>query len=308
MKLDELLSLLDRSHRRHHFAGTDAFGVVCGLDLEGRLFTVVGGEVVSRVHPDAIRNFSTRHKYQNPGGDVLWPAPEGTRFGYEYATGAWRVPPSITGARYLVVENHPSFCAIEAEIDLINSAGKGLPCLFKREIRLEPDATLAVVESITYLGAASFGKGEFLLAPWSLCQFDSGAGAEVVFPKLPDSVRDLYDPSDAQRRVEGALCRTKTDGAQRYQIALAAGVDFIEYRYPARQLTVRRTASLPKGGAFIDIADAPPNAEPSKEGVRFSVYSDLSGFMEIEAVGGCGDTLRPQDRLSVEIRTQFKRG
>jgi hypothetical protein len=120
-------------------------------------------------------------------------------------------------------------------------------------------------------------------------------------------MRDLYEPSNIQRQVKDGLCHSKTDGAQRYQIALAKAVDYIEYRYPSRHLAVHRTAAPLAHGKYIDIADAPPQTVPSSEGVRFSVYSDKSGFMEIEAVGGCGETLRPNERLTVEIRTQFRR-
>lgn len=307
MKYPDFLSLLTESGRRYHLVGNEDFGVVCALDLEGRLFTVLAGEVLSRVNAEAIRSTSTRHKYQNPGGDVLWPAPEGTCLGYEYATGAWRVPPSVTGARYLVVGRGPNSARIEAEIDLINNQGLGIPCLFRREIKLEGvSSTLVVLESITYLGAKTLGRGEFLLAPWSLCQFDSGPEAEVVFPHVPQAVRDLYDPSESQRTVHGDHCHTKTDGAQRYQIALGAAVDYIEYRHPSRRLAVHRTAAPITEGKYVDIADAPPQMKPAADGVRFSVYSDPIGFMEIEAAGGCGETLMPGDRLAVEIRTRFR--
>lgn len=309
MTLSDLTALLQSSCRRFHHIGDDRFGVIAGLDLEGRLFTVLDGEVVSRVNAEAIRGQSTRHKYQNPGGDVLWPAPEGTMFGYEYTTGSWRVPPSITGARYVVAASTASSAVIEAEIDLINNKGIGMPCLFQRKIELDSGDVRAmhVEESITYLGTRTLKRGEFLIAPWSLSQFDSGPGAEVIFPHVPGSVRDLYDASDGQRTIQDGLCRTKTDMTQRYQIAISEAVDHIEYRDPARGRIVHRTAARMASGSYIDIADAPPDTAPSDCGVRFSVYSDMSGFMEIEAAGGCMDELKTGDRSSVRISTHFSR-
>jgi len=69
---------------------------------------------------------------------------------------------------------------------------------------------------------------------------------------------------------------------------------------------VRRTAGpLPAGEHYIDIRDAAPEARPSRCGVRYSVYSDRSGFMEIEAAGGCPEVLRPGGTVSVTVNTRF---
>ena len=91
----ELIELLDKAYRRWHLIGNMENGVIAALDLEGRLFTMVNGQVINRVLPSAIEKRSNKHAYQNPGGDALWPAPEGTTLGYEYHTGSWRVPPSV---------------------------------------------------------------------------------------------------------------------------------------------------------------------------------------------------------------------
>ena len=123
------------------------------------------------------------------------------------------------------------------------------------------------------------------------------------------AVWDLYDdPSDAQREWGGNLCRTSTNGAQRYQIAIGAEVPWIEFRDPRRGLFVRRRASrLPAGQSYIDIRDAAPGVAPTRKGVRYSVYSDTASFMEIEAVGGCPAVIRPNVELSIEVSTRFTR-
>ena len=95
---NQLIDLMLQSHRRVHVTGTPENGIIVALDLEGRLFTVVNNRVLNRVVPSAILNRSNRDVYHNPGGDALWPAPEGNCYGYEYGTGKWRVPPSVTGA------------------------------------------------------------------------------------------------------------------------------------------------------------------------------------------------------------------
>ena len=123
----ELKDLLSQSYRRSHLTGTLENGVIAVLDMEGRLFTIVNNKVINRVVPAAIKNRSNKNAYQNPGGDTLWPAPEGTCYGYEYVSGKWRVPPAITGAVWEVAEQSKNKTAIKAEIDLINNQQLGIP-------------------------------------------------------------------------------------------------------------------------------------------------------------------------------------
>jgi hypothetical protein len=251
--------------------------------------------------------------YLNPGGDGLWPAPEGTCVGYEYSSGSWRVPPGLTGARYIVQEAKGNFTKIRAEIDLINNKGIGIPAIFERSITvIKEDNSLAVdvIESIEYIGVKSLKQSECLLAPWSLCQFESGENCEVVFSLSSDeSVWDLYESSEKKRSCKNGLCHTKTDGGRRYQVGLSKDVPWIEYHNPAKKLKVRRSAMpLPEGQDYIDIADTPPTEKPSDKGVSLSVYSDPSFFMEIEAVGGCPKVLNPGDVMSVGVKTIYSVG
>lgn len=313
MTAAQLLGALARAGRRSHLVGDDEAGVIVALDLEGRLFTTLGGEVLNRVNPEAIAAQSTRQRYLNPGGDGLWPAPEGTTLGYQYSTGAWRVPPGLTSARYIVTGSGKARASICAEVDLVNNRGLGVPTLFRRRIsvaRGRRSVTVRVAESITYLGRAAMRRADCLLAPWSLCQFDCGPGCEVVFPcARKSSVRDLYEgPSDDRRTWDGSLCRTRTDGSARYQIAIDADTRWIEFRDPGRGLIVRRTAGpLPAGQTYIDIRDAAPDVPPAGKGARYSIYSDTANFMEIEAAGGCPAVIRPNTELTVVVSTRFAR-
>lgn len=308
---NELMELFRRSGKRCLNIGNRDCGIIAGLDLEGRLYAVMEGRVVNRVNPAAVAGITTRSGYLNPGGDGLWPAPEGTSAGYQYATGSWRVPPGLTGARFLVTDESPGRAVIEAEIDLINARGTGIPTIFRRDVTAVAAGaalTVKVVESIRYLGAKELGRDEVLLAPWSLCQFDCGPGCEVVFPAASAEIWDLYDPGSGCRRVQDGMMRCRTDSSLRYQIGIGKAVPWIEFRRPADYLTVRRSAQpLPPDQAYIDIADAAPEVEPSGRGTRYSVYSDTNGFMEIEAVGGCPAKLAPGMELSVEITTEYRK-
>jgi hypothetical protein len=313
VKADSLLKAFKRAGKRTHVVGDTGTGVIAALDMEGRLFTVMEGEVLNRVNLDAVTGQSTFNQYLNPGGDGLWPAPEGTTLGYQYGTGLWRLPPGIRSARYLVAESKENSATIMAEVDLINNQGTGIPTLFRRQISAEPGRrgiTVSVTESITYLGRKPLPNGDGLLAPWSLCQFGCQRGCGVVFPcEDKASVWELYDqPSSAELVWEEGRCRAITDGSQRYQIALGREIPWIEFHDPRRGLTVRRTAGpLPEGHAYIDIRDVAPDVAPDKKGVRYSIYSDTAGFMEIEAAGGCPEVILPGTALKVAVTTEFIR-
>lgn len=305
----ELIELLNRSYRRWHLTGDMENGVIAALDLEGRLFTIINGQVINRVLPSAIEKRSNKNAYQNPGGDALWPAPEGTTLGYEYPTGYWRVPPSITGAVWEVVSAEENKTVLRTEIDLINNQQTGLPCEFERHIKIETDQHVFrqnVTELIRYVGKKTINNGEFMLAPWSLCQFDSDERGKVVIPVSDEeNVWDLYSSSGQQRFIKDnqLIVNTKTD--QRFQLGLSEKVDWIEY-FAGDEFRVKRSVlnSVPTH-RYIDIADDSPDKTPSAKGVKLSVYCDPSGFMEIEGCGRCPDMLTTGMEMSVDILTEY---
>ncbi|MCF6174677.1 MAG: hypothetical protein L3J71_02800 [Victivallaceae bacterium] len=308
---NELIALFEKGQKRYHLIGGIQNGVIAGLDLEGRLFTIINGEVANRVNPEAILGITTRDSYLNPGGDGLWPAPEGTCLGYEYSTDKWRVPPGLTSAKFKVIETDLNQATIEAEVDLINASGRGIATIFRRAVTVLPASnmiTVKVIESIEYIGSKTLSSQECLLAPWTLCQFDSGPGCEVFFPEVDDKdVWDMYDSSNSHRFNIGGFCHITTDATLRYQIGLSEKVPWIELILPEQNLTVKRYAMpLSASQKYIDIIDAPPEEQPSDKGVRYSIYSDTDGFMEIEAAGGCPDVITPGCVMNVEVITEFK--
>jgi hypothetical protein len=306
---NDLISLMHKSHRRVNITGTAENGIIAGLDLEGRLFTVVNDRVLNRVVPSAIVNRTNKNAYLNPGGDALWPAPEGTCFGYEYAAGKWRVPPAITGAVWEVSEQSENHTFIKAEIDLVNNRQLGIPCEFERHIVIEcNDRSLIQIvrEVIRYIGERTLNNDEFRLAPWSLCQFDSDGSCRVIMPKPSEAdIRDLYESSLSKRRPldNKYIVDTKTDF--RFQLGLGENVSWIEYMVGDDFRVKRHSGSLPRGQRYIDISDLPPDQFPSDSGVKLSIYCDPSGFMEIEACGGCPDVLSPGTELSVSVTTEY---
>ncbi len=305
----ELLDLLHRSGRRARVIGTPENGLIAGLDLEGRLFAVFDGRVLNRVVPSAIRERTNKTAYLNPGGDALWPAPEGSVFGYEYATGNWRVPPAVTGAVWEVVVQSGNEAVLRAEIDLINNSQTGIPCEFERQVAVEiRENTIIqdVTEIIRYVGTRTLTEKEFRLAPWSLCQFDVNEGAKVIMP-LPSSgdIWDMYESSAACRRRNGNDYEVDVITEFRFQLGLGEQVPWIKYVFGNGFVVKRQAGPLPSGQEYIDIADIPPDRFPSGNRTSLSVYCDPSGFMEMEACGGCPRTLSPGTELSVHVVTEY---
>jgi len=305
----ELLELLSKAYRRSHIIGTIENGVIVALDVEGRLFTVVNNKVINRVEPSAIMNRSNKNIYQNPGGDALWPAPEGTCFGYEYNTGKWRVPPSITGAVWEVISKSSNNSVIRAEIDLVNNFQIGLPCEFERHISIDVRKNVLiqrVTEVIRYMGKRAIKNTDFSLAPWSLCQFDASLSGKVIIPVSgKNDIWDLYDSSEKQRTISNGLYEVKIETPKRFQLALGSKIPWIEY-VSGNEFRIKRYANNPpKGQHHIDISDSSPYQIPMEKGVKLSVYCDPSGFLEMEACGGCPTNLEPGAELTVDIITEY---
>jgi len=57
---NELLELFEKGAKRCRVIGSADNGVIAGLDLEGRLFTVMNGKVMNRVNPAAILGITDR--------------------------------------------------------------------------------------------------------------------------------------------------------------------------------------------------------------------------------------------------------
>jgi hypothetical protein len=220
------------------------------------------------------------------------------------------VPPAITGAVWEVAEESGNKSMIKAEIDLVNNSQLGIPCEFERHIEIEMNGKSLiqnVTEMIRYIGVKLLDQGKFSLAPWSLSQFDSGQGCKVIMPQpSTGDIWDMYDASQSKCRLvnDKYFVDTKTD--YRFQLGLGENVPWIEYINGNDFRVKRYSGTLPPGQNYIDIADAPPEQIPSDKGVRLSIYCDPSGFMEIEACGGCPDILVPGIELSVNITTEYE--
>ena len=311
MNIEQLFDICKANGRAPVMISSGNSAVVAATALEGRLFYARNGEAVSLFRKEAASGISSRSNgYFNPGGDGLWPAPEGTRFGYEYASGSWRVPPSITTARYEVISISPDSFEIAAEIDLVNNQQLGIPCRFIRRVGIREENSATIIEqfdAIEYIGSCELAPEVFRLAPWSLSQFNVNSATVARFGDPGEPVRDLYMPSGDLLVSDGETVNMKHDPVNRIQLALPEKSRFVELLLPDRNLQITRTsAPLAEGMQPIDIADAAPDADPAGA-VRFSIYNDPSGFMELEvAGGGPSDALIPGTILGMNITNAIK--
>ncbi|MBR2625986.1 MAG: hypothetical protein IKD23_06280 [Lentisphaeria bacterium] len=310
MNIEELVNICSRSGRRPQVISCGKAAVIAALGMEGRLFYAYNGEVVSLFRRESAENISTsKTGYLNPGGDGLWPAPEGTRFGYEYSTGSWRVPAAIISAQYDVVSQSADSLEIAAEIDLVNNQQLGIPCRFIRKVQVKELDNAAVIEqydAIEYMGCCELAAGTFSIAPWSLSQFTVDKKTIARFGDPGTPVRDLYQPSKELLSSDGKIVTMKHDDKNRIQLALPEKSSFVELLVPDKNLQITRTsAPLAENLHPVDIADFPPDADPG-DPVRYSIYNDPSGFMELETVGGCTDDLVPGTVLGVNMTNVIK--
>ena len=310
MNIEELVNICSRSGRRPQVISCGKAAVIAALGMEGRLFYAYNGEVVSLFRRESAENISTsKTGYLNPGGDGFWPAPEGTRFGYEYSTGSWRVPAAIVSAQYDVVSQSADSLEIAAEIDLVNNQQLGIPCRFIRKVQVKELDNAAVIEqydAIEYMGCCELAAGTFSIAPWSLSQFTVDKKTIARFGDPGTPVRDLYQPSKELLSSDGKIVTMKHDDKNRIQLALPEKSSFVELLVPNKNLQITRTsAPLAENLHPVDIADFPPDADPG-DPVRYSIYNDPSGFMELETVGGCTDDLVPGTVLGVNMTNVIK--
>ena len=312
MLIKELTERYKAAGRRYHIVGDELDGVILALDVEGRIFAFKDGVILNRVNEEAIAGISTRDNYINPGGDGFWPAPEGSTKGYEYPAGSWRVPPSLTNARYLVKKSTSNTALAEAEVDLVNSSGVGMPFIFSRDITVSSSAkelTVSITEGIEYIGTREIAKSEAVIAPWSLCQFDCGADCTLTLPKLPaGEVWDLYpwDSSCHRKETENGIeVEMVTDF--RFQLGISPKANWLLFTDRGRGFSVRRSAAvLAEGLEYIPIGDGEPSQPADTRPCRFSAYCDPSGFMEIEAAGGTPAVLKPGVKTTLLVTNQYK--
>jgi len=286
--------------------GEEDCGVVVLTSGEGRIFTVLEGKVVSRVVEGALHAPSPG-KDISAGGDVLWIGPEGTRHGYFYSGGDWRIPAGLCGTRYRVEGVSRDMLRMKtAELDFKNCQGRRVELTLAREIRMVPGEEgvgYETTEIVELRGQDVFARDPVRLAPWTLSQYDA-TDASVVTYRVPPDDRwcDVYNPVADALTVDSGRATLKVNGRRRFQVILAPPAD--EIALLREGLVVTRTFLDASDGDAIDIRDLDPGgAQDNPFPARMSVFNSDEGFLELEAAGTCPETLAPGTTLTMRIRT-----
>jgi len=127
-------------------------------------------------------------------------------------------------------------------------------------------------------------------------------------PPNKEDIWDIYADSEKQRNVEGELYVIETETPERFQLGLSEHIPWIEYQHEDGYSVKRYVQPLSNGQKHIDISDISPDIPPSDRKTSLSIYCNPSGFVEIEACGGCTETLVTGTELVMDVVTEFKIG
>lgn len=268
---------------------------------QGRVFVELDGKLLHR-YDENIAAAPDPMKFNNIGGNSLWPAPEGGEFAFNYLNdcgNSWLVQPGVNCTASTLLAAPFPVCS--RRVVLRNRRGYEMEVEFRRGILpLAP-------EPISFSGAVRFTgyREEDLLrlsspcppesaviAAWSLEQFP-GSDNILTFGKLrgtadaSEAINRTYygDPSDSLEFGAGFF-RFHLGGTERFQIGVKASArpEFIGAYDPNRNLLILRS-SLPGQGRRIDIADNIQPAGVFGAADQYSIFNGgASNFFELETI------------------------
>jgi len=275
--------------------------MVIAPDLGGRVFCELDRISLHRLDIDAVMSPSAVD-FNNYGGNNLWPAPEGGRFGFNYDGDRWRVQDTINLGAFTLEKKDDQGATAVKSAKLVNRAGTNVDIVMRRILTLSaPSALLTSVNPKTVFAycvddsmevRGEVSNEDALIACWSLEQFPAGGGT-VAFARVDEPQKALnidYYEDPAGRITFGKRGLVyKTDGLSTGQIGIKAeaGADLIGFvDYDKKIAAVKRIVE-PSPGTYFNIADNDqPNGSYSAAD-SYSIYNSdpEGGFFEIETIG-----------------------
>ena len=269
--------------------------------LQGRIFAEVGGLLIHNFVPELAAH-PDPEKFNNIGGNSLWPAPEGGEFAYNYPPhGEWIVQPGINVVPTRTVSCSDTAAEIEKRISLRNRRGNTIELTFSRRVEVMPEAELPSEDGVKRIGYRTvdrlapngeYSAKDFLLGAWSLEQLP-GAEGVIAFGLCRDgaakSVNDDFYGSAAERiEIDGDSFRFRLGGEKRLQIGVRVSSSpvMIGSLCPARGVMVLRTAVMPEQGTYFNIADNDQPHGPYSAADMFSIFNGSRelNFHELETI------------------------
>lgn len=286
--------------------------IVVVPDMEGRIFTAVDGEIISRVVEEEVRRRPLPGEPVGGGGDVLWVAPEGTRYGYFYAAGDWHIPAALCALRYDVKNRSDRGVTLSKPISVTTNTGQRLEMTIEREIRLVSAESASVIyesdERLIVRGAQTCTWEDVRLVPWTLAQYPTTPQSTVTFD-LAGGARwkEVYQPVGDALIQEGNRVTLRTDGHYKYQIIMTPDVNSITMHKPP--YTITRSFVSASEGQPADITDIEPGESYAADfPSRTSVYNSDTDFLELEVCGNSPAAVGPGTYITLLVRTECLQG
>lgn len=270
--------------------------------LQGRIFCLLGGDLVHRLDRDALEGLGGADAltFVNFGGNSLWPAPEGGDYAFFYPPygGDWRVQDGIGVAKSTVLSRSAVGLSAEREISLVNRRGRELRLRLRRSLEVfEPPAWLRQAgEAVCYAGEDAFiplgeyGLDDFLIAPWSLEQFplssDCVAFGKTAWPRQAVHFDYYGKPRAALRCGESSFAIDLSD-SDKWQLGVSAagGPSLVGVLDRERGFLAMRF-SWREDGLYFNIADNDQPAGPFSASDQMSIFHGGGlGFFELELIG-----------------------
>ncbi len=265
-------------------------------ELQGRIFTKLDGELLHRFDSKLAAN-PNPDQFNNIGANSLWPAPEGGPFAFNYLGGDWLVQPAVNTQKPVLTAK-----GCEKTVELSNRKGLRTRVKMSRELSPLPLAKLLSKYGLRGTGyrekdvhsiapADRRSPEEFVIAAWSLEQFDLSDGTEAFCCVEGDPRKavnaDFYGDPWPRLKFHDHVFEFRLGGENRLQIGVSMkeSPKLIGAYVPSRSLLIlRRTPFNPKG-KYINIAD---NDQP--KGVysacdQYSIFNGASlNFFELETI------------------------
>ena len=295
---DKLIELKQSSGFVYEKAAARA---VFAPDLGARVFCELCGLTLHRLDLDNICR--PNRPFNNYGGNNLWPAPEGGRFGFNYDGDTWRVQTAINDLPFVRCATGSSGVRAAKQTTLINRLGVVLDVVMQREftvIPLPPQlASLRPAAGLAYevddrIDIVSRTPAEnALIGCWTLEQFDSSdttiSFVSVASPREAINY-DFYENPGERIVIASGGFFYRTDSRKRGQIGIRkdSNPEFIGFYDLQRRLLCVREVVGPPEGMYFNIADNEQPQGPFSAQDAYSIFNgdERCGFFELETMGG----------------------
>lgn len=265
--------------------------------LQGRIFCELDGELIHRFNAGLAADPSP-DRFNNLGGNSLWPGPEGGEFAFNYLpdTG-WLVQDAINRQETVTVADTPEMAVVAKNITLMNRKGVEVPLIFRRS--LWPMTTPAYgLKSISYctidkLQAVNPQRlVKALFGAWSLEQFPGGDGV-IAFGRFAGDAKgaintDFYGDPGSRLQYYGNVFRLELGGKERFQIGIAhmARPELIgAFDRQRGLLMIRCQLNRDNSGIYFNIADNDQPHGPYSAADCYSIFNGGElGFFELETI------------------------